>query len=88
MSDRSSFPLESVLHSPSINEINKLSPYAVKLAKRWAKERPGETRELEASGKLVEVLKQRAEDESLRQWRSRIRAVRGQGDASPGGAQP
>ena len=85
MSDRSSFSLESVLHSPSINEINKLSPYAVRLARRWAKERPGETRELEASGKLVEVLKERAEEESLRQWRSRVRAVRGE-DASPGGA--
>ena len=76
MSDRGSFSLESVLPSPSVKEINKLSPYAVKLAKKWAREWPGKTRELEASGKLVAALRQRAEDEALRQWRSRVRGVR------------
>jgi hypothetical protein len=81
MSDRESFSLESVLHAPSIKEISKLSPYAIRLAKRWAKEMPAKIRELEASGKLLAALKQGAEDESLRQWRSRVRVVRG--DAAP-----
>jgi hypothetical protein len=76
MSDRGPSLLESVLHSPSIKEINELSPYAIKLAKRWAKEWPGKTRELEAAGKLLSALKQRAEVDSLREWRQRIRAVR------------
>lgn len=80
MSDRGS-SLESVLGSPSVDEIYKLSPYAVKLAKRWVKEWPAKTRELEAAGKLVPALKQRAEAESLSEWRARIRAVR----ATPGG---
>ena len=72
------FPfLETVLDAPSVREIKKLSPYAVQLANRWAKEAPGKTRELEASGKLLSTLKERSENEALRQWRSRIRAVRG-----------
>jgi hypothetical protein len=78
MSDRKSFSLESVLHEPSINEISKLSPYAIRLAKSWAKEWPDKTRELEAAGTLVKTLKQRAEAEALNQWRSRIRAARGE----------
>jgi hypothetical protein len=82
MSDQGSSFLESVLLAPSIMEIKKLSPYAVALANRWAKEAPGRTRELEASGKLLAALKERAENEALLQWRSRIRAVRG--DAAPG----
>jgi hypothetical protein len=82
MSDRGSSFLETVLHAPSIREISKLSPYAVELAKRWAKEAPGKTRELEASGKLLSTLKERAENEALRQWRTRLRAVRG--DKAPG----
>ncbi len=76
MSDRKSFSLESVLGSPSIKEINKLSPYAVRLASRLAKEWPGEIRELEAAGKLVATLRQRAEVEALSEWRERVRMVR------------
>jgi hypothetical protein len=83
MSDQGSSFLESVLHAPSIKEIEKLSPYAVALANRWAKEAPGRTRELEASGKLLAALKERAENEALLQWRSRIRAVRGETEAPP-----
>jgi hypothetical protein len=83
MSDQGSSFLESVLHAPSIKEIKKLSPYAVELADRWAKESPGRTRELEASGKLLAALKERAENEALLQWRSRIRAVRGEKEAPP-----
>jgi hypothetical protein len=83
MSDQGSAFLETVLDAPSVREIQKLSPYAVRLAARWAKESPGKTRELEASGKLVDVLKQRADDESLLQWRQRIRAVRGDKAPAP-----
>lgn len=75
--------LESVLLAPSIREIEKLSPYAVELANRWAKEAPGKTRELEASGKLLAALKERAENEALLQWRSRVRAVRGEKEGQP-----
>jgi hypothetical protein len=78
MSDQGSAFLESVLKKRSVMEINKLGPYAVRLADRWAKEWPGKTRELEAAGTLVKTLKQRAEAEALNQWRSRIRAVRGE----------
>jgi len=81
MSDQGSSLLESVLRARSVKEINKLSPYAVRLATRWAKEWPGKTRELEAAGTLLNTLKQRAEAEALNQWRSRIRVVRG--DAAP-----
>jgi len=91
MTDRGSSSLESVLGSPSIDEIYKLSPYAIKLAKRWVKEWPGKTRELEATGKLVPALKQRAEIEALHEWRERIRAVRDHGDspsASAGDSAP
>jgi hypothetical protein len=83
MSDQGSSFLESVLKERSVREIKKLSPYAVELANRWAKEAPGATRELEASGKLIGALKERAENEALLQWRSRIRAVRGQKEAPP-----
>ena len=83
MNDQGSSLLESVLHTRSIREIEKLSPYAVNLANRWAKEAPGRTRELEASGKLVATLKERAENEALLQWRSRIRIVRGGTAPSP-----
>jgi len=76
MSDRASVSFESVLDSPSINEINKLSPYAIQLAERWVRDWPGKTRELVASGKFISALKQRAEVDSLREWRQRIRAVR------------
>jgi len=82
MSDRGSSFLETVLDAPSISEISKLGPYAVELANRWAKEAPGKTRELKASGKLLPTLKERAESEALRQWRTRLRAVRG--DEAPG----
>ena len=82
MIDQGSSFLESVLHEPSVKEISKLSPYAIHLANRWAKEWPGKTRELEAAGTLVNTLKQRAEVEALKQWRSRVRAVRG--DPAPG----
>jgi hypothetical protein len=44
MSDRGSFSLESVLRSPSIKEINKLSPYAITLARLWARDWRGKTR--------------------------------------------
>jgi hypothetical protein len=67
-----------VLDAPSVREIQKLSPYAVRLANRWAKDAPGKTRELKASGKLVSTLRERAESEALLQWRSRMRAVRGE----------
>ena len=83
MSDQGSSVLETVLDTPSIREINKLSPYAVELANRWAKEAPGKTRELEATGKLVAALKERAESEALRQWRQRIRIVRGESALGP-----
>jgi hypothetical protein len=83
MSDQGSSFLETVLDAPSVREIRKLSPYAVRLANRWAKEAPGRTRELEASGKLLSTLKERAESEALRQWRSRIRAVRGETAPAP-----
>jgi hypothetical protein len=76
MNERKSFSLESVLGLPSIKEINKLSPYAVRLASRWANEWPGKIRELEAAGKLVTTLKQRAEVEALSEWRERVRMVR------------
>ena len=76
MSKREYFSLESVLNLPSVREINELSPYAVQLASRWVREQPREARELEAAGTLVSTLKQRAEDESLRQWRMRVRAAR------------
>jgi phosphopantetheinyl transferase (holo-ACP synthase) len=83
MSDQGSSFLESVLKERSIKEIRKLSPYAVQLANRWAKEAPGKTRELEATGKLLASLKERAESEALLQWRSRMRAVRGEKEAPP-----
>jgi hypothetical protein len=77
--------LESVLDSPSAREIDKLSPYAIRLANKWAQERPGKIRELKAAGKLVTTLKQSAEIEALREWRERVRAVR----AMPmGGTRP
>lgn len=78
MTDRGFFSLESVLDSPSIKE--KLSPFAIQLANRWVKESPQKARELLAAGKLVATIKQRAEDEALRQWRSRVRVVRSSGD--------
>ena len=83
MSDQGSSFLESVLKERSVREINKLSPYAVSLALRWAKEWPGKTRELEAAGTLVKTLKQRAETEALNQWRTRIRVVRGDAPPAP-----
>jgi len=83
MSDQGSSFLESVLKERSVREINKLSPYAVRLAQRWAKEWPGKTLELEAAGTLVKTLKQRAETEALNQWRTRIRVVRGDAQPSP-----
>jgi len=83
MSDQGSSSLESVLRAPSVKEIRKLSPYAVQLANRWVKEAPARTRELEASGKLLSALKERAENEALLQWRSRVRAVRGEQEAPP-----
>ena len=83
MSDQGSSFLESVLRARSVREIKQLSPYAVQLANRWAKEAPGKTRELEASGKLLSALKERAENEALMQWRSRVRAVRGEKEAPP-----
>jgi len=82
MSEQGSSFLETVLKERSIREINKLSPYAVHLANRWAKDWPGKTRELEAAGTLVKTLRQRAEAEALNQWRSRVRVVRG--DDVPG----
>lgn len=82
MSDQGSSFLETVLDAPSIREIQKLSPYAIRLANRLAKEAPAEARQLRASGKLLSTLKERAEIESLLQWRSRMRAVRG--EATPG----
>jgi len=86
MSDRKSFFLESVLDSPSAREIDELSPYAIRLANQWAKERPGKIRELKAAGKLVTTLKQSAEIEALREWRERVRAVRAMpmGGTTPG----
>jgi len=88
MSDQGFSFLESVLDEPIVKEIHKLSPYAVKLATRWAKESPAKTRELEASGKLVSTLKERAESEALRQWRARIRVVRGESAGSEKEAPP
>ena len=82
MSDQGPSFLETVLNTPSVKEIKKLSPYAISLAQRWAKEWPDKTRELEAAGKLVKTLKQRAEVEALSEWRARVRAVRG--DKTPG----
>ena len=82
MNDQGSSFLETVLDVPSVREIQKLSPYAVRLANRLAKEAPAETRQLRASGKLLSTLKERAENESLLQWRSRMRAVRG--ETTPG----
>ena len=87
MSDQGPSFLESVLGAPSVREIKMLSPYAVQLANRWAKEAPGRTRELEASGKLLSTLKERAENEALLQWRSRMRAVRGDKAAAPDSPQ-
>jgi len=86
MTERGSFSLESVLDSPSIKEINRLSPFAIQLANRWVKESPQKARELLATGKLVAAIKQRAEDEALRQWRSRVRVVRSSSD--PGSPAP
>ncbi len=76
MSERGSFSLESVLDPSSVKEINKLSPHAIRLARKWAKEWPGKTRELDAAGKLVTELKHSAEAEALQEWRERIRLVR------------
>jgi hypothetical protein len=88
MSDQGSSFLETVLDAPSIREIQKLSPYAVRLANRLAKEAPAETRRLRASGKLLATLKERAENESLLQWRSRMLAVRGGKAPAPDSAPP
>jgi hypothetical protein len=67
-------PLERVLRPRTVREIGKLAPHAEALARRWAQQWPAETRQLELSGKLLTVLKQRAEEESLLQWRGRVRA--------------
>jgi hypothetical protein len=75
MINRRGFHFESVLTPTSAKEIKKLSPYAIELARRWVKERPRETRQLEASGKLISALKVHAEDESLQQWRSRVHGL-------------
>ena len=69
-----SSPLARVLRPQTIREIGKLAPHAEALARRWAQQWPAETRQLELSGKLLVVLKQRAEEESLLQWRGRVRA--------------
>ena len=75
MINRRGFSFESVLTSASANEIKKLSPYAIELARRWVTEWPSETRKLEAAGKLIRALKVHADDESLQQWRSRVRSL-------------
>ena len=49
MSDQGHAFLETVLKARSVKEINELSPYAIRLAQRWAKESPGKTRELESA---------------------------------------
>ena len=86
MSELGSVSFESVLDSPSVKEIKKLSPYAIQLANRWVRDWPGRTRELQAAGKLIAALKERAEVESLREWRSRVSRFRADpaGDATPG----
>jgi hypothetical protein len=68
-----SLPLERVLRPKTVREIGKLAPHAEALARRWAQQWPAETRQLELSGKLLAVLQQRAEEESLLQWRGRVR---------------
>ena len=75
MMNRRSFSFEPVLTRTTANEIKKLSPYAIDLARRWVKEWPEKARQLEASGKLISALKMHAEDESLRQWRTQIRSL-------------
>jgi len=46
------------------------------------KEAPARTRELEASGKLLSALKERAENEALLQWRSRYARCAAAGSAA------
>jgi hypothetical protein len=62
-----------VLTRSSANEIRKLSPQAIDLARRWVREWPDKARQLESAGKLITALKLHAEEESLQQWRARIR---------------
>jgi hypothetical protein len=73
--NRRGFRFESVLKAASVSEIKKLSPYAIELARRWVKDWPEKARQLEAAGKLIPALKQHAEEESLQQWRSRVRSL-------------
>ena len=75
MINRRGFNFETVLTPESAREIKKLSPYAIDLARRWIKEWPEKARQLEAAGKLISALKVHAEQESLQQWRSRIRGL-------------
>jgi hypothetical protein len=91
MINRRAFSFEPVLTRATANEIRRLSPYAIDLARRWVKEWPEKARQLEAAGKLINALKVHAEDESLRQWRLRIRGLGRTAsgrDASVQGEQP
>lgn len=75
MINRRSFSFEPVLTRATANEIKRLSPYAIDLARRWVKDWPEKARQLESSGKLINALKVHADDESLRQWRTQVRSL-------------
>jgi hypothetical protein len=81
MPNRRGFSFEPVLRHATAREIERLSPYAINLARRWVEEWPEKTRQLEAAGKLISALKTNAESESLRQWRQRYRGLT---EAAPG----
>jgi len=85
MIDRQGVPLGSALAPATTREIEKLSPSAIELARRWTKESPDRVRQLEASGSLIPTLKRHAEEEALRQWRARLRTLSGRRDLSPPG---
>ena len=76
MINRRSFSFEPVLMRATANQIGRLSPYAIDLARRWVKDWPEKARQLEASGKLLNALKVHAENESLRQWRTQVRSLK------------
>jgi hypothetical protein len=85
MIERQGLRLRSALAPATTREIEKLSPSAIELARRWAKETPDRVRELEASGSLISTLKKHADEEALRQRRARLRTLSGRRDLSPPG---
>jgi hypothetical protein len=69
--------MRDFLTPESAREMRKLSPSAIDLLRHWIEEWPEKVRELDKAGTLIGSVKRDADEEALRQWRTRLRAIAG-----------